>query len=164
MTTTDVQGYSRLQIILHWVIAALVLFQLVFGESMTAVVDAAEEGTAVSPTDAALASAHYWAGIAVLALAVLRLGVRLAVGAPAAASGSLILSRIAGLAHILFYVLLVAVPATGLMALYVSDDFGDIHALGKPVFIVLIVLHAAAALFHQLVLKDGTLKRMIAPN
>ncbi len=36
--------YSTLQIALHWLIAAAVLFQLVFGESMTNVVDAAEEG------------------------------------------------------------------------------------------------------------------------
>jgi cytochrome b561 len=41
---------------------------------------------------------------------------------------------------------------------------GDIHALAKPVFIVLISIHAAAALFHQLWLRDGTLKRMLLPS
>jgi cytochrome b561 len=65
--------------------------------------------------------------------------------------------------HWLFYILLVAVPATGLLAIYVSDEFGDIHKLAKPAFIALIALHAVAALFHQFVLKDGTLKRMLLP-
>ena len=45
MPTQPRSGYSSLQIALHWSIAALVLVQLLFGESMTTVVDAAEEGT-----------------------------------------------------------------------------------------------------------------------
>jgi cytochrome b561 len=163
--TVDVKsGYSGIQITLHWLIALLVLFQLVFGESMTTVVDAAEEGTAVSPADHFLATSHYWVGISVLVLVLLRLVVRLASGAPQPAASSGWMSRAATATHWLFYLLLVAVPATGLMALYVNDAFGDIHALGKPVFIVLIALHAAAALFHQFFLKDGTLKRMLVPS
>ena len=34
MTTHEKLGYSSIQIALHWSIAALVLFQLIFGESM----------------------------------------------------------------------------------------------------------------------------------
>lgn len=37
-----VRGYSTIQIGLHWLIAALVLVQLVIGESMAAFVEAAE--------------------------------------------------------------------------------------------------------------------------
>ena len=128
---------------------------------MTTVVDAAEEGTAVSPADQFLGSAHYWVGISVLVLVLLRLVIRLATGAPKPAAQSVWMARAATATHGLFYLLLVAVPATGLMALYVNDQFGDIHALGKPVFIGLIALHAAAAVFHQFFLKDGTLKRLL---
>jgi len=161
--TADVKsGYSGIQITLHWLIALLVLFQLVFGESMTTVVDAAEEGTVVSPTDQFLGTAHYWVGIAVLALVLLRLIVRLANGAPKSETGWMAMAATA--THWLFYLLLAAVPATGLLAIYVSDEFGDIHSLGKPIFIVLIALHAAAALFHQFFLKDGTLKRMLVSS
>jgi cytochrome b561 len=34
----------------------------------------------------------------------------------------------------------------------------------KPAFIILIAIHALAALYHQFWLKDGTLKRMLAPG
>ncbi len=157
-------GYSGLQISLHWIIASLVLFQLLFGESMTTVVDAAEEGGAVSPQDQFLASSHYWVGLAVLGLVVIRLAVRLVAGAPKAAGATGWMSTAASVAHWLFYALLVAVPVSGLLAFYVSGDIGDIHSLGKPAFIILILLHAAAAFLHQFVLKDGTLRRMLVPS
>lgn len=165
MTSYTARGYSALQVSLHWVIAALVLFQLIFGESMTTVRDAAEGGEAVSSSDQFLATAHYWVGIAVLVLVALRLMVRLASGPADPVPGTAPWMAIAAkITHWLFYGLLVAVPVTGLLTIYGPDAFGDIHSLGKPIFIALIALHALAALFHQFWVKDGTLKRMLVPS
>ena len=44
MVDKNIAGYSIIQIALHWLIVVAVLFQLVFGESMTNVADALEEG------------------------------------------------------------------------------------------------------------------------
>ncbi len=157
-------GYSSLQILLHWVIAALVFFQLIFGESMSAAGDAAREGTPLDATDAALASAHYWVGIAILALVALRLAVRLVGGAPhPQTSGTRLFDILAHATHWLFYVLLVAMPVSGLLAVYVSPEIGEIHELGKPAFILLIALHVLGALYHQFIVKDGTIRRMLVP-
>ena len=79
-------GYSTFQIVLHWLIAALVLFQLVFGESMETFVDAAAEGKPLSETDRALGWTHYWVGLAILVLAIGRLAIRLVCKAPKPAS------------------------------------------------------------------------------
>ena len=164
MLTATKEGYTRLQIALHWIIAALVVFQLLFGESMTATVDAAEEGTLASPADQFLGGAHYWVGIAILLLAALRLYARLHFGAPAhAGRANPVLVRVAGLIHALFYVLLFAMPVLGLLAFYFGDPWGPIHTLGKPALIVLIGVHALAALFNQFILRDGTLVRMLVP-
>lgn len=154
-------GYAPIQIALHWLIAALVLFQLVFGESMVTATDAAEEGTTLGATDAVLATAHYWVGILVLVLVAMRLVVRLRMGTPAPAEGNPLMALAAKATHWLFYILLVAVPVTGLITVYINPEMGEIHQLAKPAFIVLIVLHAGAALFHHFVLKDGTLRRML---
>jgi cytochrome b561 len=163
MTSNRPFGYSATQISLHWIIAVLVLFQLLFGESMTTVVDAQAKGTVVSSTDLSMGTAHYWVGVAVLLLVLLRLALRVGFGAPKPAGASPLLVKLAAMAHWLFYALLLAVPLTGLLAYYFSDPFGDIHGLGKPAVIVLIGLHAAAALYHQFLLKDGTLRRMLVP-
>ncbi|WP_421758830.1 cytochrome b [Devosia sp.] len=157
-------GYTGVQIGLHWLIAAMVFFQLVFGESMTAVIDAAEEGGPVSVPDQILGTAHFWVGIAILVLALARFAVRLRTGAPEHAGDANPMLQLAATAmHWLFYVLLFAVPVLGLLGYYFGDPWGQIHTLAKPVFIVLIVIHAGAALFNQFVLKDGTLMRMLKP-
>jgi cytochrome b561 len=157
-------GYSTLQITLHWVIAAIVLFQLTLGESMTAYVDGIAEGTAVSPFDTNVATLHYYAGISILVLVAVRLAMRLYTGVPAAPDTlQPVMALASRAAHWLFYALLVAVPVTGLLGYYFEGPFGDIHSWAKPVFIGLIAIHAAAALFHQFWLKDGTLMRMVKP-
>ena len=157
-------GYSTLQILLHWSIAALVLFQLAFGESMEALVDAAAEDTPLSGTDRVLGSAHYWVGLAILALTVVRLAIRLVYKAPKPASAAPVrMQHAARVSHALFYGLLMATPLLGLLGFYLGDPWTDIHALNKPIFIGLIAIHALAALYHQFWLRDTTLKRMISP-
>jgi cytochrome b561 len=135
----------------------------VFGESMTTVRDAVEEGSLPSATDQALATAHYWVGITILALVFARAAVRLNQGTPPP-FGHALTQVIAKIVHTIFYLLLVAVPVTGLLTVYVSDSFGDIHSLAKPVFIGLIVLHAGGALLHHFWYRDATLTRMLTPT
>lgn len=163
MTTSRTSGYSLAQILLHWLIAVLVLFQLVFGESMVAATDAAETGQPLSISDAVFATGHYWVGIAILSLAALRLAIRLRSPSPVPAEANPLLALAARATHWVFYVLLVIVPVSGLWTVYVDPGVGEFHQLAKPAFIALIALHAGAALFHHLVLRDGTLKRMLRP-
>lgn len=157
------RGYSATQITLHWAIVLLVFFQLIFGESMTTVIDA-KPGEAVDGADASLATAHIWVGFAILALALFRLFIRLRDGAPPAVDGPAAIVLAAKITHILFYVLLIAVPISGIVAYWVTPEAGDVHELGKPIFIILIVLHAGAALWHQFFLRDGLLMRMLKPG
>lgn len=163
MAATTAPGYSPAQIVLHWLIAALVVFQLLFAEGIEEMVEAAEEGERLSAADAFFGSAHYWVGIAVLVLAVLRLTLRLRGGATPAGEASAA-QLAATVVHALFYVLLVAVPVLGLLAFYSGGPWEGLHKLAKPAFILLIAVHAGAALYHQLVLRDGTLRRMLVPQ
>jgi cytochrome b561 len=131
---------------------------------MTTYVDAARGGRQLSPYDQAMGSAHYWVGLSILLLVLVRLAIRLLIGAPRPAPTTKRWMVFASKAtHVAFYGLLVGVPASGLLAFYVWDWMGDIHALAKPAFIVLIGIHAGAALFHHFVLKDTVLRRMLVP-
>jgi cytochrome b561 len=77
-----VRGYTIYQIGLHWLIAALVFMQLIFGESMTEAIDAVEEAKPITALTGNLAGMHYYFGIAILALVAVRLALRLKNGAP----------------------------------------------------------------------------------
>ncbi len=156
------RGYSAVQIGLHWLIVVLVLFQLVFGESMGALFRAQLRGEPL-PADAALGEAHIWVGFAILAAVTLRLVLRLVQGAPPPAEGSALTRRLAGATHLLFYVLLFAAPILGILAYWWQPELGEVHELAKPAFIVLIILHVAGALYHQFVKRDDVLMRMSRP-
>jgi len=159
-----VRGYTIYQIGLHWLIAALVFAQIIFGESMTATIDAAEEGVPSSTLNANLATVHYYFGIAILVLVAVRLALRLKNGVPPLPSTNGLLELAGRVSHWLFYVLLVVVPITGLLGFYYGDPYGELHTYAKPLFIGLIALHVAASLFHQFWRKDGLLMRMIKPG
>lgn len=164
MPTAAPASYSPLQILLHWLIAVLVLFQIVFGEEMEYMARSHRRGIAPEGEDALLGNAHIWVGFAILALVALRLLLRLIRGAPAYPAGQPALAELAmKAAHALFYVLLIAAPVTGIVAWYIFPEAGDIHGFMKPAFIVLIAIHVAAALWHHFVLKDDVLKRMTRP-
>ena len=155
-----VQGYSRVQIGLHWVMAALIVVNLVFEDWIKAGWRAIENGGA--PVYDAGALAHIGVGVAVLVLALWRLGLRFTRGVPDLPAGMSVRERlVAHLGHGLLYALMIGVPVVGLLAWFgASEDLAELHELGKPAFLLLIAGHLAAALWHQFVRKDGLLMRM----
>jgi cytochrome b561 len=164
MTSPFRSGYSVSQVALHWIIALLVLFQLLFGDSMSHFLHLKHRGMAIDASVRSWAGYHYWVGWTILALVLLRLLLRLVRRVPEpAAGGPHWMKRAAVASHALFYVILLAMPVLGLLGYYIGDPYGDIHSWGKPLLIILICVHAAAALVHQFWLKDGTLRRMLVP-
>ncbi|MBD3756247.1 MAG: cytochrome b [Gammaproteobacteria bacterium] len=162
MSSIQPAAYSRPHVILHWVIAALVLFQLIFGEAIGDMGHALRDGRPLSTTDIVMGNAHIVVGVSILVLTLWRLFLRVKQGVPAPLPAPALQELAAKWTHALFYVLLIVTPLTGLAAWYLGMHLaGEVHELMKPVFIILIVLHVAAAGWHQFVLKDGLLKRMI---
>lgn len=154
-------GYSLQQIALHWVIAALVIFQLVFGDAIKDLGRALNRGTEPDIATLVLGNLHIWAGILILALTLWRLALRFTRGAPEPAGGNAVTLGLMKAAHGLFYLLLLLMPVSGMVAWYLGiHDAGEVHEAMKPVFILLIVLHVLAVVWHRIVLKDDTATRM----
>ncbi len=130
--------------------------------------------------------AHVLLGQMVILLLALRLVWRFVTPAPAPEPSRLgpAAHVAAKLAHVALYALLLAAPAVGLVTLFNGGEalplFGvydipspwpknrelkhyskEIHELLANGLIALAALHAAAALAHHYVLKDGALRRML---
>lgn len=75
----EVSGYSRLQIILHWAILLMIVLNYFTSGAMGAAWRGLRDGKDFYGTTAAL---HVWIGVAMFALVVLRLILRLTRGAP----------------------------------------------------------------------------------
>ena len=164
-TKSPPSGYTGMQILLHWLIAILILFQLIFGESIEDAWRAYSRGQEPSADAMFSANIHVYIGISVLVLAVLRLVLRIRNGAPPLPENeSALQKRIASATHLILYLLIFAVPMSGMAAWFGGvAAAGEVHHLAKPVIIVFVVLHAAAALWHHFIAKTDVLVRMLRP-
>lgn len=157
---TEKTAYSRAQIALHWAIAVLIGVNYVVSEGMEDVFDANMDGIS---TTTLTSTVHVWVGVSVLALVVLRLILRFAQGVPAALeSGKPMMDMAAKGTHAALYVLMLLAPALGAIAWFGGvDATAEIHALAVNVMMLIVLVHAAAAIFHQVILRDGLLLRMV---
>ena len=175
--------YDAVSQVLHWVTAIVVIAAFIlgpehFGRLMKQGVDPATRIDIVW---------HESLGILIMALTLIRLvWVTLRTGSPDFQMAPWM--RIAGmLVHMVLWALLLALPFSALFALGSEDipltllggfrveqiplikssgigtltDWGDVHQFLGDAIVWLAGLHAVAAVYHHMVLKDGVLKAML---
>lgn len=164
---------------LHWAIFALILIGLPMGLIMVE--------RDFNPVTDLLYTLHWSIGLTILALMVMRLAVRLWSPPPKPAA---VLTpwqrRLSHGVHIGLYVMLFVVPilgwlgksaygasADGINVFYLfhvpvllekdealAETLLGYHGLAVRIFLVLLVLHVAGALYHAFVARDGVVGRM----
>lgn len=155
------KGYSRAQIALHWITAALILWQFVGNGAISQAWRAVRQGAEATLGPAAWS--HILAGAAVLVLVVWRIALRRMRGAPPA-PGAAPVRLAASVAHLALYLLLVGLAVSGAVAWFggVGPAMGA-HKLMKTLLLALVGLHVLAAIWHQFWLRDGLMERMRRP-
>ncbi len=156
-------GYSALQIGLHWLVVVLIGVNYFVSDGMGRAFRQHMNGTDTMDT---MTSIHVYLGLSVFFIALIRLTVRLVQGAPKEiATGNVWLDRAGRWAHAMLYILIILVPWLGGLAWYKGvAQAADLHVVVMNLMLILAGLHAVAALFHQYVLKDGLLMRMVRPG
>lgn len=164
--------YGAVAIVLHWLAAALIAVLLVSGFRAA--------GTLDPLAKAAILRVHVALGLLVLLLTLARLAWWLfADRKPAPAAGTPApLARAAAAAHVLLYVVVLGMSASGIGMMILSGagsvlfgtgtvlpDFWNYppripHGIGARLMIVLLVLHVGGALYHQFVRGERVFARM----
>ena len=168
--------YKSIVVWIHWITALVVVTQVAVGFLF----DNMERG----PERTELFAWHRTIGATILILALVRLAVRLMNPPPPYPANFPKWERfIAVWNHRLFYVLLIALPLTGLMAVSgraqggwvplkfglalpavpgipKDSDFGDVHVLLVIITLALVVLHVGAALYNQFRSETNVADRM----
>lgn len=157
--TTAPTGYSRLQIALHWLVFALIAQQYLFKDAMSAAWDHITDGleTGFDP----LILAHVVGGALLMIFALWRLTLRARRGVPPAIEASKVQGILAKLTHVGLYALMILMPLSGSVAWFGGvEAAAQVHNVMKIALLALLALHVVGALYHQFVLRDGTLARM----
>lgn len=172
--------YGSVAIVLHWLMAALLVGLMALGLYMTSLPDAGFSSTKIT-----LILYHKTLGMAALMLAAVRFTWRLVNVLPSLVPSIPEWQQVtARLVHLLFYAVMVALPITGWMMSsasetpiapglpftlpdLVSPDSQLYHrlilihrALGYTL-LILLFMHAGAALRHHVLLKDNTLRKIL---
>jgi cytochrome b561 len=184
LVNTD-SRYGSVTKILHWLIVALIIVQYVLAQ----MAEAAEHARAAHPAAAleqlALLARHKSVGLTIFALALVRLAWRfMSPPPPLPANMPHWQVTAARLTHYAFYVVLFAMPISGLVmsaaANYPVAYFGlftlpnlvapddglkelmkEVHETLFDVLVALAVVHIGAALKHEFFDHDGVLRRML---
>ena len=170
--------YRSIVVWIHWITAAVVVAQVVVGFAFHRFL---ERGT---PERMEMLAWHKTIGALILVLALIRLAVRLMNPPPPYPSDFPKWERFSAVwTHRLFYVLLIALPLTGLAAVSgraedgtvpllfglalpaipgvgKENGFGDVHEVLVWVTLALVVLHVSAALYNQFGSKTEVADRM----
>lgn len=163
MNDRVVSGYSLSQRFLHWATVLLVLFNLLLPDGMNAWYRLIRHGGTPLPEQIASANIHAYVGIAILLMTILRLGLRFVQGVPPEAANEPAIFRLAArLAHASLYLLLLALPASGIAVYYLGvEALGALHAdVLRLILWIVIVAHVFGALVHQFYWKTDVLRRM----
>lgn len=154
-------GYSKLQIALHWLVAALILAAFFTGDGMGQALRARIEQN-LSGLDGA--TWHTVLGGAAFLFILIRIVVRLRTGAPEP-HGSPLVQMAAHWGHRLIYALMIAAPALGAATWYGKfSGLGDVHEVVGQALILVAVGHVLIAIAHKALWNDGTLERMFRPE
>jgi cytochrome b561 len=173
--------YSNIAVAFHWIVALLVLFQIWLGFSFAELPQGPERGE--------LFTWHKTVGASILLLALLRLTYRLMNPPPPFPPELPRWERLVAVwNHRLLYLLLIALPIGGLIAVSgkskgptttllggielpvipgISEQFGElaaeIHEIGAFLLIALLVLHLGAALKQQFLDRPGRMAGRMPP-
>lgn len=178
--------YSRAAITLHWLVALLIIGNLIGGFLMGGMLNSPDpEQRRLGFT---IVQLHKSIGLTVLMLAVLRLILRLAEGFPPLPAHMTAIERLlARVTHWGFYALMILIPLSGWVMASTSpfnfptqyfglfewphlpmetsressEGAGKAHETMAWMAIVLLALHVAGALKHHIFDRDDVLSRMI---
>ncbi len=167
--------YHPVLVTLHWIMALMILIALIVGGMVL------EDMAPDDPDTLLILAGHMSAGIVIGLLLIARLVTRLRTPLPPrATTGHAFLDRISLWTHWGFYVLVAGMVLSGLATALgaglfpivfagtadaLPEELSDllqyeIHEIIATALSALIALHIAAAIYHQVVLKDGLLRRM----
>jgi cytochrome b561 len=152
--------YSRAQVRLHWLVAALIALQFLLHDAISDAWDAFKDGADVAFDP--LVAQHVFTGLLVAALVLWRLALRVSRGVPDLPEEEPRLMKIAAhVAHWALYALMLLLPVSGAFAWFAgAEQAAAAHNVLKVALLALVALHVAAVLVHQFVLRTGLISRM----
>jgi cytochrome b561 len=168
----NMKQFSKRIAVTHWLVFLLIIAALSLGLYLDA-----SENTAQKLS---LFPAHFLIGDTILLLTLLRIYFRKKDGEPAPANKNPMLNKLAAFVHYGLNISVIAVAVSGIVTVVTSGvlkaisakdpglipDFGKVdakefHELFLAITVFLLAIHIAAAIYHQFLVKDNLMRRIM---
>ncbi len=163
---SEKKSYSLSQILLHWLTALFVAYQFGANSEIKKSYQIFFETGKWPDTLTTSTAMHILLGVCILLMVFVRLYLRIKTKAPSLPSGMPVpLKLLAKLSHYLIYFFLFLMPITGLLGLFMKIEIAvSVHTFSSKILLCLILFHACAAIFHEGVLGNRILQRILQPD
>ena len=154
--------YNKFHIFIHWLIVVIILLQMITGDKVALEFLALRNQAIEIDGNTSNSQVHMLGGLFIILLMAIRVFLRRKFGVPAPTKKTNDpLKFLSTFVHFGIYLVLFAIPITGLLAFSTSNvDLGLAHKILVNILYLLVIIHLIGVAFHQIFLGDNIMERI----
>ena len=154
--------YNKFHILIHWLVVVVTLLQMITGDKIALEFLALRNEAVTNNGNTSNSQIHILGGLLLTLLMAIRVFLRIKFGVPAAnRKENDPLRFLSTFVHLGIYVILFAIPITGLLAFSTANiDLGIAHKILVNILYLFIIIHLIGVAYHQIFLGDNIMQRI----
>ena len=154
--------YNKFHILIHWLVVIVILLQMNTGDKIALEFLALRNEGIKNDGNTSNSQIHILGGFLLILLMAIRIFLRIKFGVPAPTRKTNdLLKFLSTLVHLGIYLILFAIPITGLLAFStVNVELGIAHKILVNVLYIFVIIHLIGVAYHQLFLADNIMERI----
>ena len=154
--------YNRFHILIHWLVVVTILLQMITGDKIALEFFELRNDAIKNDGNKSNSQIHILGGLFIFSLMAIRVFLRIKFGVPVPTKETnSLLKPISAFVHLGIYLVLFAIPLTGLAAfLTLNVDLGIAHKVLINILYVFVIIHLIGVAYHQIFLGDNIMQRI----
>ena len=154
--------YNRFHILIHWLVVVTILLQMITGDKVALEFLALRNQAIEIDGNTSNSQVHMLGGLFIILLMAIRVFLRIKFGVPAPTKKTNDpLKFLSTFVHFGIYLVLFAIPITGLLAFStVNVELGIAHKILVNGLYLFVIIHLIGVAYHQIFLADNIMERI----
>ena len=154
--------YNKFHILTHWTVVFVILLQMITGDKIALEFLALRNEATTTNGNTSNSHIHILGGVFIFLLMAIRIFLRIKFGVPIPTKKTNAqLKFLSTFVHLGIYLILFAIPITGLLAFStINVDLGIAHKILVNILYLFVIIHLIGVAFHQIFLGDNIMERI----
>ena len=154
--------YNKFHVLIHWLVVLTILLQMISGDNIASEFLTLRNSPITNEASTSNSQIHILGGLLIFLLMAIRVFLRIKFGVPVPTKETnSLLKRLSAFVHLGIYLVLFAIPLTGLAAfLTLNVDLGIAHKVLINILYVFVIIHLIGVAYHQIFLGDNIMQRI----